>query len=437
MSIAPSNLHHPEAFLWASGVEDTFVPQIRPGERALDEYELIGHYQHWREDLALARDLSLDALRWGIPWYRVEPKQGQFDWSWTDQVIPYLVQDLGIAPIIDLMHYGCPFWLQGEFANPSYPQAVAAYAAAFAKRYGSLVRWYTPLNEPIVNALMCGKNGAWPPYLQGDDGYVRLMLQLAKGIVQTVAAIREHIPDALMFHVEATGLSRTTQEQLQALAQEEQHRGYLCYDLLTGRVDRDHPLQPWLSRNGASADDLAWMRRQGVPIDIMGMNFYPQWSTQELYIDERGQLSTRAVEQDGAGFGALIEDFYQRYHVPIMITETSAFGSHAARSAWLSSSLGAIKALRTKGVPVIGYTWFPLFTMIDWKYRTGAQPLDTYRLELGLYRLGDHERRWHASALVEQFLELKQNSKETVGQLVADPSRDPTAIRNPVSLRRP
>jgi beta-glucosidase len=420
MSVAPRNLLHSNTFLWASGIENTFVPQVRPGERALDEYELIGHYQHWREDLALARDLGLHALRWGIPWYQVEPRQGQFDWSWIDQVIPYLVEELGITPIIDLMHYGCPFWLEREFANPNYPQAIASYAAAFAKRYGSLVRWYTPLNEPIVNALMCGKNGAWPPYLHGDEGYVRVMMQLAKGIVHTVAAIKEHAPDAAMIHVEATGLSRTAQEQLKVLAQEEQHRGYLCYDLLTGRVQQDHPLLPWLRRNGASTDELAWLRRQSVPIDVMGMNFYPQWSTQELFIDERGRLSTRAIEEDGAGFRALIDDFYQRYNVPIMITETSAFGSEAARSAWLSSSLAAIKALRTSGVPVIGYTWFPLFTMIDWAYRTGTQPLDAYRLDLGLYTLGGHDQRWRATSLVKEFLELKANSKDTVGELAVE-----------------
>ncbi len=114
INIAPQGSIHPETFLWASGIENTFVPQVRPGERALDEYELMGHYQHWREDLALARDLGLNALRWGVPWYRVEPKQGQFDWARTDQVISYLVEELGITPIIDLMHYGCPFWLQGS-----------------------------------------------------------------------------------------------------------------------------------------------------------------------------------------------------------------------------------------------------------------------------------------------------------------------------------
>ena len=42
----------PENFWWASGVENTFVPQVRPGHRRLDEFELMGHYQHWKEDLS-------------------------------------------------------------------------------------------------------------------------------------------------------------------------------------------------------------------------------------------------------------------------------------------------------------------------------------------------------------------------------------------------
>jgi beta-glucosidase/6-phospho-beta-glucosidase/beta-galactosidase len=108
----------PEDFLWATGIEDTFVPQTRPGHRALDEYQLMGHYEHWRQDLALVRDLGLKMVRWGVPWYRLEPFQpGEFDWRWTDQVIPYMVHDLGITPIVDLMHYGCPFWLRREFAE--------------------------------------------------------------------------------------------------------------------------------------------------------------------------------------------------------------------------------------------------------------------------------------------------------------------------------
>jgi beta-glucosidase/6-phospho-beta-glucosidase/beta-galactosidase len=409
----------PADFIWASGIEDTFVPQTRPGHRALDEYELMGHYEHWREDLALVKALGVQALRWGVPWYRVEPRPGEFDWRWTDQVIPYLVDELGVTPIVDLMHYGCPLWLRREFDNDAYPSAVAAYARAFAERYKSLARWYTPLNEPIVNAMMCGKRGLWPPYLRGDTGYIRIMLQLAKGIVNTVEAIKAVDPAAIMVHVEAGSLSRAARDDLQALALEEQQRAFLCYDLIGGRVGPDHPLYTWLVRNGASPDDLAALARRAVPLDVIGLNFYPQWSTQQLAIDDRGRLVYRKIEKDGAGFAELIESYHRRYGAPIMITETSAYGRHQVRAGWLEASLAAIRRLREQGVPVLGYTWFPLFTMIEWKYRFGHAPLDRYRIELGLYTLDESQpgSRWHATPLVDQFRSSIKNAAEVVGEM--------------------
>jgi beta-glucosidase/6-phospho-beta-glucosidase/beta-galactosidase len=407
----------PEDFIWATGIENTFVPQTRLGHRALDEYELMGHYQHWREDLALARDLGVKMIRWGVPWYRVQPLPGEYDWRWTDEVLPYLVEELGIIPIVDLMHYGCPFWLRREFASDEYPDAVAQYAGAFAARYKHLSHWYTPLNEPIVNALMCGKRGLWPPYLRGDTGYIRIMMQLVKGIRSTVAAIKDADPDARFVHVEATGLSRAARQDLEVLAAEDQRRGFLCYDLLTGRMIADHPLFTWLLRNGANAHDLATFARDPVPIDVLGLNFYPQWSTQQISLNTRGRLVYRATEQDGAGFAALIEDYYHRYNAPILVTETSAKGSNDVRARWLEASVGAIKRLRGSGVPVLGYTWFPLFTMIDWRYRFGHDPLEHYRLELGLYTLGSEYPRWHATPLVAQFRGYAADPASSVGAL--------------------
>ena len=423
----------PEDFIWATGIENTFIVQSRKGHRSLDEYELMGHYDHWREDLKLAKEIGFRALRWGVPWYRVEPKQGEFDWSWTDQVIQYIVEELGITPIIDLMHYGCPLWLYKEFINKEYPVAVAKYAKAFADRYKSLVRYYTPLNEPVVNALWCGKRGVWPPYLKGDSGYIRIMLQLTKGILNTIDAIKEVDPDAVMVHVEATGLSRAANDELQALAVEDAHKNNLCLDLLTGKLMRDHPLVSWLIRNGVSLNDLREITNRAITLDVLGLNFYPQWSTQQLYLDSKGRLAYRAHEQDGAGFGTLIRDLYDRYQCPIMITETSAFGSNELRQKWLDASVSTVKELRGKGVPILGYTWFPLFTMIDWRYRFGRGPEEQYRMELGLFRLdgkldgsNHHEprtgSRWQRTPLTEHFQKLIAAPKEAIG-ILAEESR--------------
>jgi beta-glucosidase/6-phospho-beta-glucosidase/beta-galactosidase len=405
-------------FLWAAGIENTFVPQARNGQRPLEEYELLGHYDHWREDLSLARDVGLNSIRWGVPWHRVEHERGQFDWKWIDEVIPFMVEDLKITPIIDLMHYGCPFWLKREFANPDYPKYVADYAAAFADRYKHLIKWYTPLNEPIINSLMCGLRGLWPPYIKGENGYIRIMLQLARGIKRTVNVIKEIDPSSVMFHVEATGMTRTARKDLAVLAREEKHRGYICYDLISGRMTEDHLLFSWLVRNGVSPDELEAFCQTPIKLDVLGMNFYPQWSTKLLYIDKRGRLAFSETEPDGGGFMELLTDYYERYRVPIMITETSAVGSDEIRERWLESSVAMIKNVRQAGVPVIGYTWFPLFTMVDWRYRFGKEPLDHYYLELGLYRLNrDGGKRWIETHLVEKIKRYIEDPEKAIGRL--------------------
>jgi hypothetical protein len=245
------------------------------------------------------------------------------------------------------------------------------------------------------------------------------MMQLAKGIVQTVNAIKTIDPETVMVHVEATGLTRTVRDDLSSLLREEQHRGYLCYDLITGRIDHEHLLYSWLVRNGASPDDLLELRRNAIPLDVIGMNFYPQWSTKLLYIDKRGKLAFRETEPEGDGFAELIQHYYDRYRVPIMITETSAVGSDEVRSQWLRSSVSKIKKLRSAGTPVIGYTWFPMFTMIDWRYRFSNEPLENFYLELGLFRLNREAggKRWLPTPLVSQMKRYVENTGASVGRL--------------------
>ncbi|MEP6923774.1 MAG: family 1 glycosylhydrolase [Pyrinomonadaceae bacterium] len=412
----------PENFLFAGGIEDTFVPQVKEGHRALDEYELMGHYRHWREDLHLAHELGLQALRWGIPWYKVEPAPGTFDWSWTDEVIPYMVEELHITPIIDLVHYGCPFWLEREFASKDYPKLIARYSAEFANRYKDLVKFYTPLNEPIINALMCGLRGLWAPYLKGERGYLKIMLQIARGIQQAVHAIKAVDDSAIMVYVEATGLTRAIRDDLHSLAVEETRRGYLCFDLITGNFKSDHPLYAWILRNGFTPEDLTELYDNPVKLDVVGMNFYPQWSTKQIYQDRRGRIQFRDIEPEGDGFIELIESYYNRYNSPIMITETSAVGTDEIRSRWLDKSLEMVKHLREKGVPVIGYTWFPLFTMIDWRYRFSNKPLEQFYLELGIFKLNQlgEGRRWLETPLVEQMKKAVNNPAESIGRLNMD-----------------
>jgi hypothetical protein len=51
----------------------------------------------------------------------------------------------------------------------------------------------------------------------------------------------------------------------------------------------------------------------------------------------------------------------------------------------MDETIMAVATVRAQGIPVIGYTWFPVMTMIDWEYRKSDRPLADYLLHLGLW----------------------------------------------------
>jgi beta-glucosidase len=383
------------------GIEDTFIPQIKPGHRKLDEYELTQHYTHWREDLDLVAESGAEFVRWGVPWYLVEPEPGVFDWSWTDQVAAYMAER-GIRCIVDLMHYGTPTWLENSFINTQYPERVAAYGRAVAERYRGVWNDFTPLNEPIVNAEWCGEMGKWPPYLTGIDGFLTVVKALAKGMVRTQQEIAEANPDAVFVHVDAgfryEGETVPPREILE-------ERRFVALDLIMGRVDDAHPLRGWLGEHGYTEPELAWFRDNAVRPDVMGVNYYPVFTT--IRMDEDGVK--HPVTAGTAGLRDLVQLYHDRYGIPIVITETSLVGTPEEKIAWLGESVAEVEAMRTEGVGIIGYTWFPFLDLVDWLYRFDDKPVDEWMLDFGLVTLvrgGDQQLQRRRNAAFDAYREV-------------------------------
>ncbi|MCA1983521.1 family 1 glycosylhydrolase [Nocardioides nematodiphilus] len=378
---------------FALGIEDTFVPQSRPGERAIDEYELTEHYQRFASDFELAASVGAELLRWGIPWYRLTPEQGSWSWDWTDRALDAMVAH-GIEPIIDLVHYGTPTWLEGGFAHPDYPQHVEEYAARVSERYSGLARAYTPVNEPVIHALFCGEYSYWPPYLTGREGFATIATNLARGFVRSQRAIAANLgDDAILVHVEAAmdfigdDAAPEHREEAERLRQQV----YLVEDLVTGRVDADHPLRASLTLAGVSDDDLRWFADHAVRPDVMGVNYYPRHSVElfEPGVRHAGGFADPRPSVDG-GTEALeraMRRFAERYGAPVMLTETCVTGTRAERIAWLDASVAAMDRLRADGLPVVGYTWWPLFDMYEWTWRHTTAPRHEHLLTMGLHDL--------------------------------------------------
>jgi beta-glucosidase len=376
----------PGTFAWALGIEDTFIPQLAPGGRVLDEYVLTQHDRFWRDDLRRIADTGCRHLRYGIPWYRVNPAPGVFDWSWTDEVLPYLVNDLGIAPILDLVHYGAPLWLEGTFLAPDYPSRVGEYAAAVARRYGSLVRSWTPLNEPILHAHLAGRTGAWPPHRRGERGYAAVVFSLAEGIASTIDAIRSESPGARIVHVEAVSSYVVADPSLEEAATIPRAMPHLVADLVQGRLTPSHTLHPWLLERGVPVSRIEALEGSGRVIDVWGVNWYPQFSHYRIE-GAPGDTRLRKIPGTRHDLADLLRDVHRRTGVPVMVTETSVHGRVHRRLPWLAELERMAVDLLGEGLPLAGITWFPAFSLLSWDYRRGRRPPEAYLTHFGLWDL--------------------------------------------------
>lgn len=409
-------------FWWTTGIEDTFItaPHARTG-RILDEYELTGHYRHWRGDLELMASLGVKAARYGIPWHRVQPARDTWDWSFPDQTLGRML-DLGIAPQVDLVHYGLPSWIDGGYLNPEYPELVAGYASRLAERFCGRIHWYTPLNEPRITAWYCGRLGWWPPQQRSWRGFVTLMLAICEGIVATVRALERVDPDIVTYHVDATDLYSASSPHLEGEAERRQQIVFLALDLVSGRVTPDHPLWSWLVAHGAAEHRLHAFLADPVALQVVGLNLYPMFTRKTLSRDPRGRLRIRMPYAGGDLVVSLARRYHERYGTPLMISETASLGSPRRRGNWLQSSVEAVREARSEGIPVVGYTWWPMYALIAWAYRQGDRPIADHILQMGLWDLEpgpDGELQRVATDLVHRYRSLADLGADAAGPLAA------------------
>jgi beta-glucosidase/6-phospho-beta-glucosidase/beta-galactosidase len=403
-------------FLWCTGIEDTFItaPFAKTG-RILDEYELTGHYYQWEADLQLMAELEVPAARYGIPWHKINPRPGVWEWRWADEPLEKMLE-LGIAPIVDLVHYGLPPWIENAFLNPDYPHFVAEYASRVAERFRNRIHAYTPLNEPRITAWYCGRLGWWPPFQRSWRGFVAVTQGVCRGIVATVAALRAVDPEILPVHVDATDLYSTEDPALQAQTQFRQELVFLALDLISGRVDERHSLKTWLGKNGISPADLDWFQQNAIELPFIGLNLYPMFTRKVLTRTAGGRFRIKMPYGSGDLIESLASLYWERYHAPLFIAETAATGSVRRRHLWLETSVEAVRRTRASGIPLVGYTWWPLFALVTWAYRQGTRPAAYYLKQMGLWDL-DSELKRIPTTLVSAYRDLVRRGTESAGYL--------------------
>ncbi|QBI05281.1 NAD-dependent epimerase/dehydratase family protein [Pseudoduganella albidiflava] len=333
-----------------------------------------GHGQRI-SDLDRFAALGITAIRYPVLWELTAPDGVErADWTWADERLPAL-RDLGVNPIVGLVHHGSGP-RHTSLVDPEFGPKLAEFAGAVARRF-PWVEYYTPVNEPCTTARFAGLYGVWYPHGRDDLTFLQALINQCKGVVLSMRAIREVNPNAKLVQTDDLGKTYSTPEMAE-WADFYNERRWLAWDLLCGMVDEDHELWKYFLKSGIPAEDVLWFRDNPCPPDVMGLNYY---ITSERWLDHRGERypaqyvgphgfadieTARALATPTPGIGPLLEETWERYGLPMAVTEAHIDANREDQLRWLHEVWNAAHDVRRKGADLRAVTVWSLLGSYDW-----------------------------------------------------------------------
>jgi dTDP-4-dehydrorhamnose reductase len=351
---------------------------VRIEASSYDQFAVSGHYERSIADIERAAGLGIKALRYPLHWERFGATEGlEPDFSQAQPVLNRM-RELGIRPIIGLLHHGSGP-MHTDLLADDFAKKLGFYAGQVAAAFPWIAD-YTPVNEPLTTARFSGLYGFWYPHLESDWAMVRMLLNEIEGTRLAIEAVRKVNPAARLIQTEDLGHTQAT-PKLAYQADFENERRWLTMDLLCGRVTKSHPLYRYLIQHGAEKNLLASLVGRPCPPDVLGANYY---ITSERYLDENldcyplhsqggnrkdmyADVETcRVAGVERIGLGNLLEQAWGRYGIRLAVTELHIGCEREEQVRWLWQHYQICTDLAKAGLVIEGLTVWALNGSYDW-----------------------------------------------------------------------
>ena len=136
-------------------------------------------YHRYPEDIAMLRQLGVDAYRFSIAWPRIQPtgrgEPNPEGIAWYNRLIDSLLA-AGITPYVTLYHWDLPLDLQmahDGWLNREIVGDFSRYAEICFRAFGDRVKHWITFNEPWCVSVLGHGQGVFPPgRISPDEPYV-------------------------------------------------------------------------------------------------------------------------------------------------------------------------------------------------------------------------------------------------------------------------
>ena len=396
------------------------------------------HYNRWKQDVAMMRELGLKAYRFSVSWSRILPEGiGRVNQAGID-FYSNLVDELlanGIEPLLTLYHWDMPAALddKGGWLNRDSADWFAEYGSVLYRALDGRVKKWVTLNEPWVvtdggylhGALAPGHRSKYEAPIASHN-----LMRAHGAAVKAYRAIGKH-EIGLVVNIEP---KYPASESAADMAAVRRAHAYMNEQYLHPALLGHYPPElkeifgdAWPDWPAADYDLIKQ------PLDFVGINYYTRSVTKAA---ESYPLNTGVVRQPlgtytetgwevfPQGLTELLLWFKQTYgDLPLYITENGAafFDPPTAdldpetgerrvrdplRMDYLRKHLGAIHDAIRQGVDIRGYMLWSLMDNLEWSLgyskRFGMVHVNYVTLE----RTPKDSARWYSKVIASNGASL-------------------------------
>ncbi|MBK5260163.1 MAG: beta-glucosidase [Thermoanaerobaculia bacterium] len=350
------------------------------------------HYRRWRDDIALMRELNLNAYRFSISWSRILPDgTGQVNQAGIDfysRLVDALLE-AKIKPMVTLYHWDLPAALddRGGWVNRDIANWFADYATIMFRALGDRIPMWATLNEPWVVVDAGYVHGVHAPGHRSNYEAPRVTHNLFRAHGEAVKAYRAigKRQIGIVLNLEPKYPASNDPDDIIATKRADAYMNRQYADpLFRGSYPEEmHEIfgEAWPS---FPSDDFELIRQ---PIDFLGVNYYTRGLTKNdpsVRIEKALRVknpsatyTTTDCEVYPQGLTDILVWASERSGLPVYVTENgSAFydppvavGGHVEdphRVAYLRSHLSAVQAAIAQGADIRGYFAWSLLDNFEW-----------------------------------------------------------------------
>jgi len=357
------------------------------------------HYHLWRADVALMRELGLNAYRFSIAWPRILPQgRGAVNsagLAFYDRLVDALLE-AAITPYATLYHWDLPQVLQdaGGWPARAIVDAFCAYSDIVSRKLGDRVKNWMTINEPYVIAVLGHYLGVHAPGHKDQAETLAAAHHLLMAHGQALPILRANVKDARVGIALDIHPQTPASESPADRAEAQRLDGVMNRWFLDPLAGRGYP-RDIVEYYGSHLDFIQSndMQVMAAPMDFVGINYYSRFITrsQDIPEQENQPVTVTAEPQTAMGWEVypqgltdLLERLHKEYDFPLYyITENGAAYEDEVdeqdevrdpqRQAYIRAHLLAMQTAMQAGVPLGGYFCWSFMDNFEWAYGYGKR----------------------------------------------------------------